>query len=90
MVRGRDGRGSSHPGTVTLRPRREVASSANLGQHSRLPAGREEGQPERPVLDSIGAPMSGWISIESGENAQRVIESSFPPTRFHEYIDGFC
>ena len=39
---------------------------------------------------SIGAPMSGFISIEPGENAQRVIESSFPSTRFHEYMDMVC
>ena len=34
--------------------------------------------------------MSGFISIEPGENAQRVIESSFPSTRFHEYMDTVC
>lgn len=31
----------------------------------------------RVALNSIGAPMSGFISIEPGENAQRVIESFF-------------
>lgn len=41
----------------------------------------------RVALDSIGAPMSGFICIESGENAQRVIEGSFPSTRFHDYLD---
>ena len=50
MVRGRDRRGSSHPGTDSLRPRREVASGANLGQQPCLPSRLEKSQPERPVL----------------------------------------
>ena len=37
----------------------------------------------RVALDSIGVPMFGFISIESGENAQRVIESFFPSARIY-------
>ena len=50
MVRGRDRRGSSHPGTDSLRPRREVASGANLGQQPCPPSRLEKSQPERSVL----------------------------------------
>ena len=40
----------------------------------------------RVALDGIGAPMSGYISIEFDPAAKRVVEASFPSTLFHDDI----
>lgn len=40
----------------------------------------------RVALDGIGAPMSGYISIECDPAAKRVVEASFPSTLFHDDI----
>ena len=36
----------------------------------------------RVALDGLGAPISGYISIESNDAARRVMESAFPSTKF--------
>ena len=42
----------------------------------------------RVAMDSLGLPMAGYISVEKGAEARRVVESYFPQTLFVEDVES--